>query len=159
MKKLTAKQEAFVQHLTQGKSQLESYRLAFNNNKGTDKTIKVKASKLYNEPHVKARYTELIGKKINTVKYTTSTAYENLMLVIDYAKKDLQKKGITMTNTSAIIKASEQLNKLFLIDSLEHERLKLEIRKIELSESKLKKENEQLQNEKGDLLRELIANV
>lgn len=59
---LTANQEAFVQNIIQGMSQIDAYRSAYPNNKSTDKTIMEAASRLMANGKVLARLTELREK-------------------------------------------------------------------------------------------------
>ena len=58
-KPLTDKQEKFVQELIKGKSQREAYKAAYNAKSMLDKTIDERASKLFKEYKVSARYEEL----------------------------------------------------------------------------------------------------
>lgn len=60
-KKLTLKQERFVQNLIQGMSQREAYKDAFNVNY-KDSAIDSKASDLLSKPHIQAYYKELKGE-------------------------------------------------------------------------------------------------
>ena len=56
---LTANQEAFVQNVIQGMSQMDAYRSAYPNSKSSDKTIQEAASRLMKNSKVLARLTEL----------------------------------------------------------------------------------------------------
>ena len=58
-KKLTQKREKFVQELIIGKSQREAYKTAYSTKNMKDKTIDEKASRLFAEGKVRARYYEL----------------------------------------------------------------------------------------------------
>lgn len=60
--KLTNKQEKFVLELVQGKSQREAYKAAYSTKNMKDKTIDEKASRLFNEGKIRARYDELIDR-------------------------------------------------------------------------------------------------
>ncbi len=61
-KPLTMKQEAFVQNLIKKKSQRESYKGAYNCQNMADKTIDEKASRLFAQDKIKARYQELLSR-------------------------------------------------------------------------------------------------
>jgi len=63
--KLTDKQEKFVLGLIEGKSQREAYKAAYNTSKMKDKTIDERASRLFNECKVNARYNELHDRLVN----------------------------------------------------------------------------------------------
>ena len=60
--KLTNKQEAFVLALIDGKSQREAYRSAYKAERMKDKTVDEKASRLFAEGKVRARFDELQAK-------------------------------------------------------------------------------------------------
>lgn len=60
--KLTNKQEAFVLALIEGKSQREAYRSAYKAERMKDKTVDEKASRLFAEGKVRARFDELQAK-------------------------------------------------------------------------------------------------
>lgn len=60
--KLTNKQEAFVLALIEGKSQREAYRSAYKADRMKEKTIDEKASRLFAEDKVRARFEELQAK-------------------------------------------------------------------------------------------------
>lgn len=57
--KLTSKSELFVQELIKGRSQREAYKTAYSTENMKDKTIDEKASRLFAEDKVRARYYEL----------------------------------------------------------------------------------------------------
>ena len=60
---LTAKQENFVELLTQGTSQASAYRGAYETQKMSDKTVWEEASRLRRHPKVSARILELENEK------------------------------------------------------------------------------------------------
>lgn len=62
---LTDKQERFVQELLKGKSQREAYRAAYNCEKALNTTIDSKASVLFAQEKVRARYNALHDAVIN----------------------------------------------------------------------------------------------
>ncbi len=57
--KLTAKQEEFVQNLINGASQREAYKKAYNCVNAKDSTIDSKASNLFKQEKVRARFEEI----------------------------------------------------------------------------------------------------
>ena len=59
---LTAKQERFVQNLIKGMSQREAYKNSYDASKMKDKTIDDKASLLFKQGEIRARYEELTRK-------------------------------------------------------------------------------------------------
>ena len=60
--KLTNKQEAFVLALIEGKSQSDAYRSTYKADRMKDKTVDEKASRLFAEGKVRARFEELQAK-------------------------------------------------------------------------------------------------
>ena len=60
---LTAKQENFVELLTQGTSQTSAYKGAYETQKMSDKTVWEEASRLRRHPKVSARILELENEK------------------------------------------------------------------------------------------------
>lgn len=59
---LTKAEEKFVETLILGKSQRESYRIAFNCKNFKDKTVDEKASRLWNTGKIQARYKQLMNR-------------------------------------------------------------------------------------------------
>lgn len=72
---LTAKRERFVQNLVKGMSQREAYKNSHNAKNMKDETIDSKASILFKDEKVRARYEELIKA---TAKETIITAQERM---------------------------------------------------------------------------------
>ena len=60
---LTAKQENFVEHLTQGSSQTSAYKGAYDTQNMSDKTVWEEASRLRRHPKVSTRILELEQEK------------------------------------------------------------------------------------------------
>lgn len=61
---LTSKEEAFALELSNGKSQRQAYRAAYNAKNMKDSTVDEKASRLLAKDKVRARYDELRGKVV-----------------------------------------------------------------------------------------------
>lgn len=59
---LTIKQEKYVQNLVNGMSQREAYKNSYNAENMKDTTIDNKASKLFKNDKIRARYEELVKK-------------------------------------------------------------------------------------------------
>lgn len=89
---LTLKQEKFVQELIKGKSQRESYRIAYpTSKKWKDNVVDVKASELLKNGKVKVRYDELNGKIIKRAEEKAIiTAEEVIKGIADIAKDDIK---------------------------------------------------------------------
>lgn len=61
---LTDKQEVFVQEIIKGKTQRESYKVAYSTESMSDKTIDEAASRLFKNSKVAARYDELHSRLV-----------------------------------------------------------------------------------------------
>lgn len=89
--KLTDKQERFVQELIKGKSQREAYRIAYpSSRKWKDGNVDSKASALFKNGKVRARFNEIKGKVIKRVeKKAIITAEEIIKEIASIAKDDM----------------------------------------------------------------------
>lgn len=91
VKKLTAKQEKFVQELIKGKSQREAYKAAYNAKNMSENSIDVEASKLLKNPKVAQRFEELRSKVIKrTEEKAIITAEEIIREIADIAKDNIK---------------------------------------------------------------------
>lgn len=77
---LTPKREAYVQNLIKGMSQREAYKAAFNASKMKDSTIDSKASELFANGEVRARYEEL---QYEVVKASSAAAVASATEVLE----------------------------------------------------------------------------
>ena len=91
MRDLTIDQERFIQELIKGKSQRKAYRIAYPKSENwKDKTVDEKASRLFNNDKVKARYKELKGKVVKrTEEEAIITAKEIIEEIASIAKADI----------------------------------------------------------------------
>lgn len=158
--KLTAKQEAFVRYIIEGKSKTQAYKLAYDTSNFKESTINVKASKLFKSKSVQDRYNEMLEELKKEVIYDRSVALKDLTTIKDIALAEIVKdKKVGYNNGFMALKAIELLNNLLLISSTDEAKLKLEYEKLEFAKSKIVKDNEVLQKENAKLLRELVADV
>ncbi len=81
-KRLTAKQERFVQALVSGASQREAYRAAYNCERSSDKTVDNKAYALFKQGGIRARYDELIAELASRVLWDRQKAAETLLKLL-----------------------------------------------------------------------------
>lgn len=89
-KRLTQKQEKFVQELIKGKSQREAYKSAYNAKKMSDNAIDVEASKLLKNPKVALRHEQLRSRVIKrTEEKAIITAEEIIKEIASIAKDDI----------------------------------------------------------------------
>lgn len=96
-KPLNKRQEIFAQEIAKGKKQLEAYRIAYPNNKGTDKSVTESASRMAKNPNVQSRIKELNRISLDVAEKQFSYTVEDGLrldfeLVNDYLfqKKILQ---------------------------------------------------------------------
>ncbi|NCB65115.1 MAG: hypothetical protein EOM48_02955 [Bacilli bacterium] len=114
---LTAKQEKYVQGLVAGLSQRQAYKEAYNTGSMKDETIDNKASKLFKENEVRARYNELIKQHNEKALWTREDAVNTLKWLlnqsIESVKSEKFDKGYVRQGTAgAIVNAVQELNKL-----------------------------------------------
>lgn len=90
---LTPKQEKFVQELVKGKSQRQAYKAAYDASKMKDSTIDRRASELFGNSEVKARYNELIQTGSKKALWTRERAVNELVEMLDDSKDDKNYAG------------------------------------------------------------------
>lgn len=90
---LTAKQEKFVRNLIQGMSQREAYKLSYDAENMSDKSIDEAACRLFNDSKIRARYEELIERAANASVMTAQERLEYLTAIV-YGTEQEQIKGI-----------------------------------------------------------------
>lgn len=89
--KLTQKQEKYVQGLIKGKTQREAYKDAYNAKNMNNNTIDSKASLLFKQDKVRARYNQLNDKVIKrTEEKAIITAEEIIKGIASIAKDDIR---------------------------------------------------------------------
>lgn len=99
---LTAKQEAFVNAIIEGKSQADAYRSAYSTKNMSNKTIWENASRLMADSKVKARVQEL---RDQLAEEGIMTAKERLKWLSQLIKSEEE-------TTADKLKASDQMNKM-----------------------------------------------
>jgi hypothetical protein len=109
-RKLTAKQERFINALITGKkSQREAYKEAYNTENMKDDTIDNCAYRLLNRPEVKERYEELLEEHKQKALYTREEAVLDLIYIKEKAKEEIEKKGVRQATMSAFLGAVKEL--------------------------------------------------
>lgn len=108
MGKLTLKQEKFVLALVEGKSQRQAYKEAYNAKNMKDETIDSRASKLFKEYKISARYQELIKEVSDKALYTREEAIEDLKWVKERFKESIEVKP-TQGNGTIFVNAVKEL--------------------------------------------------
>lgn len=110
---LTAKREKFVRGLVAGLSQRQAYYEAYpNSKKWKPETVDNKASKLFKENEILARYNELMEEHKNKALWTREEAVNELIWLKETAKEDIIKKGYRQANSTSFINAIKELNAL-----------------------------------------------
>lgn len=132
MSKLTTKQEIFVQQLIAGQSQRQAYRQAYNAEKMTDKTVDEKASKLFKDGKVRARYRALLKQFSNMALWSREQAFNEYEWLKNKAKVSIEKEGVRQANSNAFLASLEGMNNMSFNDlELADKKLKLEIEKLQ----------------------------
>lgn len=115
---LTAKQEKFVQGLVSGLSQRQAYRQAYPNaDEWKPETIDNKASKLFKNSEILARYNELMDEHKAKALWTREDAVNTLKWLVNQSLESIKSerfdKGYVRQGTSsALISSIQELNKL-----------------------------------------------
>lgn len=159
MQKLTNKQTLFLNYLLQGNTKLDAYRKAYGNSTGSDASIKVSASRVFNSDNFQEHYLKATKILQEKAMYNRQNAVEDLKLVINAAKEDLKKNGLKFANSTALIKSVEALNNLLMLSKESTEKLEIERDKLEFAKSKVQQDNDTLQKDNANLLRQLIDNA
>lgn len=132
MSKLTTKQEIFVQQLIAGQSQRQAYRQAYNAEKMTDKTVDEKASKLFKDGKVRARYRALLKQFSNMALWSREQAFNEYEWLKNKAKASIENEGVRQANSNAFLASLEGMNNMSFNDlELADKKLKLEIEKLQ----------------------------
>ena len=138
---LTQKQEAFVKALIAGKSQRQAYREAYPSSlTWKNESVDNKASKLFADAKVKARYNELMKEIHKEALYTRENAINDLIWVKEQFKKSIEQKP-TQGNGTVYINSVKELcvlNDLY---------------------PKEKEEKDTKENEVADMLNEVIEEI
>ena len=113
---LTAKREKFARGLVAGLSQRQAYYEAYpNSKKWKPETVDNKASKLFKENEILARYNALMEEHKNKALWTREEAVNELKWLYKQAIKSIedQDEGYVRQGTSsALLGAIQELNKL-----------------------------------------------
>ena len=109
MKNLTLKQERFVKALVEGKSQRQAYREAYPSSlTWKNESVDNKASKLFADAKIKARYNELMKEIHKEALYTRENAINDLIWVKEQFKKSIEQKP-TQGNGTVYINSVKEL--------------------------------------------------
>ena len=113
---LTAKREKFVRGLVSGLSQRQAYYEAFpNSKKWKPETVDNKASKLFKENEILARYNALMDEHKNKALWTREQAVNDLIWLKEQAKKSIKEQDdgyIRQGTSTAYVNAIKELNAL-----------------------------------------------
>lgn len=103
-KKLTPKQQKFVDNIVSGKNPSEAYRDAYNTETTNPITIKTSAQKILRKPYISTTIEEKKAKIEEELIYTAKDSFLNLSFA--------QEKAIEQGNMNAYLKAEELKGKL-----------------------------------------------
>lgn len=103
-KKLTPKQQKFVDNIVSGKNPSEAYKDAYNTETTNPITIKTSAQKILRKPYISTTIEEKKAKIEEELIYTAKDSFLNLSFA--------QEKAIEQGNMNAYLKAEELKGKL-----------------------------------------------
>ena len=113
---LTAKREKFARGLVAGLSQRQAYYEAYpNSKKWKPETVDNKASKLFKENEILARYNALMEEHKNKALWTREEAVNELKWLYKQAIKSIEEQDegyVRQGTSSALLGAIQELNKL-----------------------------------------------
>lgn len=122
----------FVQGVVAGLSQRQAYRQAYNAEKMTDKTVDEKASKLFKDGKVRARYRALLKQFSNMALWSREQAFNEYEWLKNKAKASIESEGVRQANSNAFLASLEGMNNMSFNDlELADKKLKLEIEKLQ----------------------------
>lgn len=93
-------------------SQREAYKQAYNCENMKDNTIDNKASKLFAESEIRARYNKLINEYSRQAKWSRSLSEEKLMWLLDKSQESIEMIGLKQANSSSMLNTIKELNTL-----------------------------------------------
>lgn len=137
--------EDFVAFLVAGQSQREAYRNAFKqSSRWKDETVDNKASKLWNNDEVQARYQELFlevkSKNSKMALWSKSQAFDEYEWLLERAKSSIETEGVRQANSNAFLSSIEGMNKMAGVgDELSNAKIEAE---IEMIKDKLEKKTD-----------------
>jgi len=131
-KKLTPKQEKFVQGIVAGLSQRQAYKQAGYSVKNKDDNyIDSNASRLMKNTKVMTRYRDLIKESSNMVLWSREQSFTEYEWLKNKAKETIQNEGLRKASSDAFLESLEGMNKMAFRDlELADKKLKAEIEKI-----------------------------
>ena len=113
---LTAKREKFVRGLVAGLSQRQAYYEAYpNSKKWKPETVDNKASKLFKENEILARYNALMEEHKDKALWTREEAVNGFKWLYKQAIKSIEEQDegyVRQGTSSALLGAIQELNKL-----------------------------------------------
>lgn len=93
-------------------SQREAYKQAYNCENMKNNTIDNKASKLFAESEIRARYNKLINEYSSQAKWSRSLSEEKLMWLLDKSQESIEMIGLKQANSSSMLNTIKELNTL-----------------------------------------------
>lgn len=128
---LTPKQEAFVQGVVAGLSLIDAYSQAYDTSRMKKTTIYPKASHLWKQDKIKARYRELIEMSTFLGVWTREKAFEERYWLLKKTKETIDEEGQVRQSTGSVMNQT--------LDAMEN---------LSFNDPKLKEIKDQLEIEK-----------
>ena len=95
MSKLTAKQEAFAQHIASGDDQATAYRKAYDASTMKDASVYIQASRLIKDPKIALRVDELKAEVAQQHLWTREMSVLGLIQAFEVANSEKSSSGMT----------------------------------------------------------------
>lgn len=116
-KKLTQKQEAFVQALVCGHTRHKAYQIAYPKSEHwTPAAVDAEAARTWKLPHIQERYAELYEEYTDHVKekchYTRDQLLDDFMYLKEKAKESIETVGVRQANSTAYINALRNIGEI-----------------------------------------------
>ena len=112
MKKLTTKQELFILEVVKGSTKVDAYKAVYDTSKMKSKTVTKRASELFNQPNIQARYEELMEEAKQDSMWTLDRAVDDLIWLKEEARETIEMEGLRQASSNAYLSAIKELNTL-----------------------------------------------
>ena len=130
---LTPKQEVFTQGVVAGLSLSKAYEQAYDTSKMKQETVYSKASILWKQDKIRARYVEIIQQSSFLTVWTRERAFEERMWLLERTKETIEEEGQVRQSTGSVMNqtldAMENLS--FNDPKLKNVKENLEIEKLQ----------------------------
>lgn len=93
-------------------SKTDAYKTVYDTSKMKDRTIKKRASELFNKQEIQERYEELMKEAKEQSIWTLERAIDDLIWLKEEAQSNISTYGLKQANSNAFMSAIKELNTL-----------------------------------------------